>query len=90
MVPPDAAEVQTALGELNRLDEITMSGSMLKDGKQSSSISLTFKDKKTNALRQLIQTGERVFKLTQMAAAKERDHELEADEELRAALERLK
>ena len=90
MAPPEEAEVQMFLGELNRLDEITMSGSMLKDGKQSSSISLRFKDKKTNALRQLIQTGERVFKLTQMAAAKERDHELEADEELRAALEELK
>ena len=90
MVPPDAAEVQTALGELNRLDEITMSGSMLKDGKQSSSVSLTFKDKKTNALRQLIQTGERIYKLAQMAEAERPDFELEADEELRAALEELK
>ena len=90
MVPPDEAEVQTALGELNRLDEITMSGSMLKDGKQSSSVSLTFKDKKTNALRQLIQTGERIYKLAQMAEAGRPDHELEADQELRAALEELK
>ena len=90
MAPPDEAEVQTVLGELNRLDEITMSGSMLKDGKQSSSISLTFKDKKTNALRQLIQTGERIYKLAQMAEAGRPDFELEADEELRAALEELK
>ena len=87
MVPPDAAEVQTALGELNRLDEITMSGSMLKDGKQSSSVSLTFKDKKTNALRQLIQTGERIYKLAQMAEAARPDFELDAEELPNVALE---
>ena len=77
------------MGELNRLDEITMSGSMLKDGKQSSSVSLTFKDKKTNALRQLIQTGERIYKLAQMAEAGRPDFELEAEEQLRAVAEEL-
>ena len=87
MVPPDEAEVQTVLGELNRLDEITMNGSMLKNGKQSSSISLTFKDKKTNALRQLIQTGERVYKLSKMAEAGRPDFELDAEEQPNVAVE---
>jgi len=64
-----------------------MSGSMLKDGKQSSSVSLTFKDKKTNALKQLIQTGERIYKLAQMAEAARPDFELDAEELPNVALE---
>ena len=64
-----------------------MNGSMLKDGKQSSSISLTFKDKKTNALRQLIQTGERIYKLSQMAESGRPDFELDAEEQPNVAVE---
>lgn len=63
---PDEAEAQMVIAELKRLNEVTFSSNFEK-GRQSGIVALSFKDEKTNALKQLIQTGERVYKLAQTA-----------------------
>ena len=48
------------IDELAQLDELSFSGDM-KGAKQSGNMTLKFKDKKTNGLKQLIDTGQRVY-----------------------------
>ena len=53
-------QAQMAIEELKRLDEVSFSGDM-KGAKQSGNMTLKFKDKKTNGLKQLVDTGQRLF-----------------------------
>ena len=56
-----------AIKELKRLDEISFSGDM-KGATQKGNMTLKFKDKKTNGLKQLIETGQRIYEMAQNGA----------------------
>ncbi|HBU58823.1 MAG TPA: hypothetical protein DEB48_03160 [Verrucomicrobiales bacterium] len=53
-------QAQMVIDELKQLDEVSFSGDM-KGAKQSGNMTLKFKDKKTNGLKQLIDTGQRLY-----------------------------
>ena len=55
-------QAQMVIDELNRLNEASFSGDM-KGAKQKGNMTLKFKDKKTNGLKQLIETGQRLFEI---------------------------
>jgi len=59
-------EAQMAIDELKRLDEVSFSGAM-KGPTQTGNVTLKFKDKKTNGLKQLVETGQRIFEMVQNA-----------------------
>ena len=59
-------EAQMAIDELKRLDEVSFSGDM-KGATQTGNMTLKFKDRKTNGLKQLIETGQRIYEMVQNA-----------------------
>ena len=59
-------EAQMAIDELKRLDEVSFSGDM-KGATQTGNMTLKFKDRKTNGLKQLIETGQRIYEMAQNA-----------------------
>jgi len=59
-------EAQMAIDELKRLDEASFSGDM-KGATQTGNMTLKFKDRKTNGLKQLIETGQRIYEMVQNA-----------------------
>jgi hypothetical protein len=60
-------EAKMAIEELQRLEEVSFSGDM-KGATQRGNMTLKFKDKKTNGLKQLIETGQRIYEMTQNGA----------------------
>ena len=55
-------EAKMAIKELQRMDEVSFSGDM-KGATQTGNMTLKFKDKKTNGLKQLIETGQRIYEM---------------------------
>ena len=55
------------IAELKRLDEVSYSGDM-KGATQKGNMTLKFKDKQTNGLKQLIETGQRIYEMAQNGA----------------------
>ena len=55
-----------AIDELKRLDEASFSVDM-KGAIQTGNMTLKFKDRKTNGLKQLIETGQRIYEMVQNA-----------------------
>ncbi|MDP6903046.1 MAG: DUF4836 family protein [Verrucomicrobiota bacterium] len=60
-------QAKMAIKELNRLDEVNFSGDM-KGATQRGNMTLKFKDKKTNGLKQLIETGQRIYEMAKNGA----------------------
>ena len=55
-------EAQMAIDELNRLDEVNFTGD-IKGASQTGNMTLKFRDHKTNGLKQLIETGQRIYEI---------------------------
>jgi len=55
-------EAKMAIKELQRMDEVSFSGDM-KGATQTGNMTLKFKDKKTNGLKQLIEIGQRIYEM---------------------------
>ena len=60
MFAGEEEQAQMVIDELKQMDEVRFSGDM-KGAKQSGNMTLKFKDKKTNGLKQLIDTGQRLY-----------------------------